>query len=139
MNNSENMPLKLVVSDPEKGKSYQMEVKDPDSRKLAGMKIGDKFDGGLFGLGGYELQITGGSDKDGFPMRSDISGSGRMSVLISKGLGFKVGEKGERRRKRVRGSQIADAVVQVNSKVVKKGEKPLEEIFPPKEKPAEKK
>jgi small subunit ribosomal protein S6e len=133
------MPFKVVISDPEKGKSYQVELKDPESHKLVGLKIGEKFDGGLLGLGGYELQITGGSDKDGFPMRSDVSGSGRTSVLLSKGLGFRAKRKGERRRKRVRGGQISDAVVQVNSKVVKKGEKPLEEIFPPKEKPAEQK
>jgi small subunit ribosomal protein S6e len=133
------MPFKVVISDPEKGKSYQVELKDPESHKLVGLKIGEKFDGGLLGLGGYELQITGGADKDGFPMRSDVSGSGRTSVLLSKGLGFRAKRKGERRRKRVRGSQISEAVIQVNSKVVKKGEKPLEEIFPPKEKPAEKK
>ncbi|MEW6222877.1 MAG: 30S ribosomal protein S6e [Candidatus Hadarchaeota archaeon] len=127
-----------MISDPEAGKSYQVEVKEPEARKLVGLRIGDKVDGAALALAGYELQITGGTDKDGFPMRSDIGGSGRTSVLLAGGLGFRAEKKGERRRRRIRGSQISEAIVQVNTKVVKKGEKPLQEIFPPKEK-AEKK
>ncbi len=126
------MPFKIVVSEPEKGKSYQVDVKDPEARKLVGLRIGDKFDGAVAGLAGYELQITGGSDKDGFPMRSDVSGLGRMNVLLSGGSGFRPKKGGERRRKRVRGTRISEMIVQVNTKVTKKGEKPLEEIFPPK-------
>ncbi|MEW6592873.1 MAG: 30S ribosomal protein S6e [Candidatus Hadarchaeota archaeon] len=128
----------MVISDPEAGKSYQVEVKEPEARKLVGLRIGDKVDGAALALAGYELQITGGTDKDGFPMRPDIGGSGRTSVLLSGGLGFRAKEKGERRRRRIRGSQISESIVQVNTRVVKKGEKPLQEIFPPKEK-AEKK
>ncbi|MEM3519399.1 MAG: 30S ribosomal protein S6e [Candidatus Hadarchaeales archaeon] len=127
------MPFKIVISDPETGRSYQTEVKDPEARRLIGLKIGDKFDGVILGLSGYELQITGGSDKDGFPMRKDISGTGRTSIVLASGPGFRPRRKGERRRKRVRGAQISDAIVQINTKVVKKGEKPLDQIFPPKE------
>ncbi len=135
------MPFKIVVSEPEKGKSVQVEVKDPEARKLVGLRIGDKFDGAVAGLAGYELQITGGSDKDGFPMRSDVSGLGRSNVLLSGGSGFRPKNSGERRKKRVRGTRISEMIVQVNVKVVKKGDRPLEEIFPPKaaEKKAEKK
>ena len=44
--------------------------------------------------------------------------------------------KGQRKRKTVRGNTISNDTVQVNCKVVKKGEKPLEELVPtkPKEK-----
>lgn len=125
--------MKIVISDPKTGKSYQVELKEPESRKLIGMKIGDKIDGGLLGLPGYELQITGGSDKDGFPMRPDVAGMGRKKVLLSNPPGFRPKKEGERRRKYVRGNQISEAIVQVNTKIVKYGEKPLNEIFKPKE------
>lgn len=123
------MAFKVVVSDPESGKSYQVEVKEPGSRSLMGLKIGDKFEGTVVGLSGYELQITGGTDKDGFPMRQDISGPGRKNVLLSASPGFHPRNRGERKRKRVRGKQISEAIVQINVKVVKRGEKSLEEIF----------
>lgn len=128
------MSFKVVISDPETGKSYQTEVKEPETRRLIGLKIGDKIDGAILGLSGYELLITGGSDKDGFPMRKDISGSGRTSIVLASGPGFRPRRRGERKRKRVRGAQISEATVQINTKVMKKGEKPLDQIFPPKEK-----
>lgn len=125
--------FKVVVADPETGKSHSVEAREPAARRLIGLRIGDKFDGEVVGLSGYELQVTGGTDGDGFPMRADISGSGRTSVLLASGPGFSPRKRGERRRKRVRGSRISDAIVQVNAKVVKRGEKTLEELFTPKE------
>ncbi len=127
------MVFKVVVADPETGKGYPLEAREPDARRLVGLRIGDKFDGAVVGLPGYELQLTGGSDKDGFPMRSDIYGPGRTNVLLASGPGFSPGRRGERRRKRVQGSRISDAIVQVNAKIVKRGEKPLEELLAPKE------
>ena len=126
------MAFKVVVADPETRKSYPLEARDPDSRKLIGLRIGDKFDGVVVGLPGYELQLTGGSDRDGFPMRADITGSGRTSVLLAGGAGFSPRKRGERRRKRVRGCRVSEAIMQLNAKVVKRGEKPIEEILAPK-------
>ena len=54
---------------------------------LDGMKIGDKVNGDLVEMPGYELVITGGSDNAGFPMRKDIQGSGRKRPLLSGGVG----------------------------------------------------
>ena len=127
------MPFKVVAADPETGKSYKLEARDPDAHRLVGLRIGDKFGGELIGLSGYELQLTGGTDRDGFPMRADISGSGRTSVLLAGGPGFSPRKRGERRRKRVRGCRISEAIVQVNAKIVKRGEKPIDEILAPKE------
>lgn len=123
------MPFKLVISDPETGRSYQVEAKDPEARRLVGLKIGDKFDGAVAGLSGYELQITGGTDCDGFPMRPDVAGSGRKNILLGEPPAFRPKQRGERKRKRIRGKQISDAITQINTKIVKRGEKPLEEIF----------
>ncbi len=125
--------FKVVVADPESGKTYKLEAPEPGARRLIGMRIGDKFDGELVGLPGYALQITGGTDKDGFPMRSDIYGPGRARVLLAGGPGFQPRDRGQRRRKLVRGSRISDDIVQINTKIVKRGPRSIEEIFPKEE------
>ncbi len=131
--------FKLVVSDPKTKKTYQKEVSQKESG-LLNRKIGDKVKGDFLGLTGYELEITGGSDKQGFPMRQDIQGTARKRVLLTGGSGFHPKLKGERRRKSVRGNTISPEIVQVNTKIVKYGTKKLEQIFGKKEekKPEEK-
>ncbi len=126
--------LKVVVADPKTGKTYQVEIKESAARKLFGLRIGDRFEGALVDLPGYELQITGGTDRDGFPMRPDLPGPGHARVLLSGGPGYRPKRKGERRRKRVHGCVVAEDIRQLNVKVVKYGEKGLEELVKPKEK-----
>jgi len=131
---------KFVISEPETRKSYQLEVDQAKAIALVGKKIGDEFTGDLIGLVGYSLKITGGSDKDGFPMHPSVKGPGRKRVLLSSAPGFHPKIKGQRKRKTVRGDAISDAIAQINVKVIKKGEKPLEQLVPvkPKEKKEEK-
>jgi len=124
--------FKVVAADPESGKSYSLEAHEPAARKLVGLRIGEKFDGEIVGLSGYELEITGGTDKDGFPMRSDVYGPGRTYLVLSGGVGHKPRRLGERKRKRVRGRTISDDVIQINAKIVKRGEKLIEELAPKK-------
>ena len=112
------MAFKVVVSD--KDVSYQVEV--DDGKQLNGLKIGEEFDGQIVGLDGYTLKITGGSDKNGFPMKPDVDGTRRFKSLVSEGVGFKPTKKGLRRRKTVRGNTIADDISQINVKVSERGE-----------------
>jgi small subunit ribosomal protein S6e len=121
--------VKLVVSDPEAKRAYQIEIAEDKARSLFGRKIGETVTGDLIGLKGYELLITGGSDKDGFPMRPDMHGEGRKGILLAVGPGYRPTEKGVRKRKMVRGSTVTREIAQVNAKVTKKGEKTLEEII----------
>jgi len=109
------MVFKICINEPKTKKSWQTEKEAPS---LTGLKIGDKFDGSFIGLSGFTLQITGGSDKDGFPMRPDLQGMSRKKVLLSKGPGLRPVVKGIRRRKYVRGNTISADIVQVNCKVV---------------------
>jgi small subunit ribosomal protein S6e len=126
--------FKIVVSDPETRKSYQLEIEQSKALALIGKKIGEEFNGDLIGLPGYTLKITGGTDKDGFPMPPAVDGAVRKKVLLSGPPGFHPRKKGERRRKTVRGNTISEDIAQVNMKVIKKGEKPLEELIPTKPK-----
>jgi len=112
--------FKVIVSDPEDGTSKTVELEDARAVPLIGKKIGDIIDGSVVGLPGFKVQITGGSDKDGFPMRPNVHGGVRRHVVLSGGVGFNPQNEGERRRKRVRGNIITDEIVQVNMKVVEK-------------------
>ena len=126
--------MKIVISEAKTGKTYQAELEKGKEASLIGLKIGDSFDGGVTGAAGYKLKIMGGSDKDGYPMRSDVSGSRRVKILLSDAPGFRPKNKGERRRKKVRGNSISEATAQLNAVVLESGEKKLEELFPPKPK-----
>jgi len=126
--------FKIVISDPTTRKSYQLELEQSKALALIGKKIGEEFNGDLIGLPGYTLKITGGTDKDGFPMHPSVEGAIRKKVLLSKPPGFHPRKKGERRRKTVRGNTISEDIAQINMKVIKKGEKPLEELIPTKPK-----
>jgi small subunit ribosomal protein S6e len=125
--------FKVILSDPDDGTSKTVELEDARAVPLIGKKIGDIIDGSVVGFPGCKVQITGGSDKDGFPMRPNVHGGVRRSVVLSGGVGFNPQNEGERRRKRVRGNVITDEIVQVNMKIVErpKGKKTGE----PKEKP----
>lgn len=85
---------------------------------MIGTQIGEEFNGSLIGLNGYTLEITGGSDEDGFPHRKSVNGPGRQKVLIEGGPGFNQEEDGEKRRRSVRGNTVSEDTVQVNTKVV---------------------
>ncbi len=110
--------IKISVSSSD-GKTQNLEIEGPTAQQLIGKKVGDAVEGSVLGLSGMKLQITGGSDKDGFPIRSNVHGGVRKAVVISGGVGFKPKLRGERKRKLVRGNVITDDIVQVNLKVVK--------------------
>ena len=127
--------FKIVVSDPKTKKSYQKAVDQKESQ-LLGKKIGDRIKGDVVGLSGYELQITGGSDSDGFPMRLDVEGMARKKLLVTGGIGFHSRKKGERKRKSIRGNTVSQSVAQINTKIVAYGSTPVDKVLA---KPAEEK
>ena len=120
--------FKLCISDPSSGKTFHKEVKDSMARPFIGLNIGETIKGDNFEIGGYEFQITGGSDYCGFPMRKGILGQ-RKKITIYGGVGFRGGAKGIKKRKTVCGHKIHERISQVNMKVTKPGAKKLAEIF----------
>ena len=126
------MAFKINVSD--KGKTYKTES---DSEALIGRKIGEVISGSDVSedLSGYELEITGTSDKAGFPGKKEVEGPALKKVLLTKKGPFfkKLAVRGLRRKKSVRGNQISEVTVQINMKVSKIGGKSLEEAFGKKE------
>ena len=121
--------LRVIIGDSESGKCYQKTVPKDETKALFGLQIGETFKGELVGLTGYELKVTGGSDSDGFPMRSDVRGSGKRKALLCGGVGHKQKCHGERRKKTVCSHTVDESTSQLNVRVEKTGRKKLEELF----------
>ena len=115
--------FKVIVSDPEGGKSKVVELEGARAVPLIGRKIGETVDGSVVGMSDRKLQITGGSDTAGFPMRQHLHGGVRISVIVSKSVGFHPKREGERQRKTLRGNVLTEDIVQVNMKVVEKAKR----------------
>lgn len=124
------------------GKTFKIET---SSEELEGKELGETIDGGIISpeLAGYELKITGASDKAGFTAMADVEGVALKRKLLSYGKGMKkrpkyegkkkrtnTRPKGLRLRKTVRGRMISPAIVQINTQLVKEGGKKLAEVFP---------
>ena len=131
------MPI-LIVSDPN-GTSQRVEIEDAQLRPLVGTRIGMTIDGSFAGMQGYKLKLTGGTDKDGIPMRPDVHGSAKARIVLSGGVGYKPTDKGMKKRKVVRGNTISQETTFLNFAVVeapkKKKAEPEPEVEP--EAPAE--
>src|SRR4030042_4425939 len=127
--------FKVIVSDPETGTSKVVELAEARASPLIGKRIGEIMDGAPVDLPAHKAQITGGSDKDGFPMRPSVHGGVRRRVIVIGGVGFNPQDTGMRRRKTVRGNVITDEIVQINVKIT---EKPKGAKEPKKEKPEKK-
>lgn len=118
--------FKIIVSDPENGTSKVVELEEVRAVPFIGRKIGETVEGAMVDLPAYKLQIRGGSDKDGVPMRPNVHGGVRRNVVLGGGAGFNPQNKGERKRKTVRGNVITDEIVQINMKIIEKPKKPAE-------------
>lgn len=134
------MVFKINISE-KSGKTFHIEA---EAENLVGKELHDKIEGKDISedLGGYEFEITGASDKSGFTALESVDGIGLKKVLLSYEKGMKKrprkeGKKklsnktpgGLRLRKTVRGKVISEAIVQINLKVLKEGDKKLQEVF----------
>jgi len=127
--------VKAVFADCKIGRCFQKEI---DNANFLGKKIGEKIAGEGLDLPGFEFEITGGSNKAGFPMRRDLPGSIRKKLLLTKGVGANVKRDGGRVKKSVVGNQIGDQTVQINLKVTKYGYGNLYEVLGVELKPTKK-
>src|SRR5574341_1644618 len=125
--------FRVVVSDGKTAQAYQVAVTGTAANKFIGKSIGDTIGGDTVGLAGYSIKLTGGTDKDGFPMRPDLPGPGRRKILVAGGVGYHPKAEGVKRRKSMRGREISSDIAQINAVIVEYGSKPLTEVFPKKE------
>jgi len=107
----------VVVSDPETGRSFTREVDGQDANRFIGREVGDAVEGSSVGLDGFTVEITGGSDDAGRPMRPDVKGRELSEVMLTGGVGYNPDRDGERRRVTVRGREVGEAIAQLNVQV----------------------
>ena len=118
--------MKLNISYPANGSQKLLEV-DDDRRLRVFMdrRMGHEVPADSLGdeWKGYVLRITGGNDKQGFPMKQGVMHPTRVRLLLSAGHScYRPRRTGERRRKSVRGCIVAMDLAVLALAVVRQGE-----------------
>lgn len=121
--------FQVVVADPEDGTTHQFDVEGQDANRFIGRDLGEEVDGNAVGLDGYSLELTGGSDNAGRPMRPDVAGTGIKRILLTGGVGYKPEREGERKRVTVRGSEVGEETRQINAKISERGSQSVDELL----------
>merc|ERR1712230_73443 len=86
------------------------------SQEVAGDSLGDEFKG-------YRFRISGGNDKQGFPMMQGVLTPDRVRLLLRKGSKcYRQRRTGEMKRKSVRGCIVSQELSVLNLLLVRKGE-----------------
>ncbi|ESO94458.1 hypothetical protein LOTGIDRAFT_66846, partial [Lottia gigantea] len=86
------------------------------STDVPGDSLGDEWKG-------YVFRITGGNDKQGFPMKQGVLTTGRVRLLLKKGMScFRERRAGERKRKSVHGCIVDNSLSVLSLIVIKKGD-----------------
>lgn len=120
--------MKLNIADPKNSQTYSIEADEKAKLSLLNKTIRDEVDLSFI-ASGMKGVITGGSDKQGFPMYPNLEGEGRKKLLLRGGVGYNPKNEGERQRKRVASKTITQNTQQVNIKVTSGDTKILEEKY----------
>jgi len=121
--------MKLNVSFPANGTQKLFEINDEHKLRMFYEKrmatevemdsLGDEWKG-------YVVRISGGNDKQGFPMKQGVLTAGRVRLLMSKGHScYRPRRTGERKRKSVRGCIVDSNLSVLALSIVKKGEQEI--------------
>ena len=121
--------MKLNISYPANGSQKLIEI--DDDRKLRvfmdrrmgqevpGDSVGDEFKG-------YIFKITGGNDKQGFPMKQGVMHPARVRLLLSEGHScYRPRRSGERKRKSVRGCIVGMDLSVLALSIIKQGDQDI--------------
>merc|ERR1712110_232871 len=117
--------MKLNMSYPETGMQKCIDIDDDkkllpffDKRiaaEVSGDSLGDEFKG-------YRFRISGGNDKQGFPMMQGVLSPDRVRLLLRKGSKcYRQRRTGEMKRKSVRGCIVSHELSVLNLVMVAKG------------------
>lgn len=122
----------FTFQNPATGAQFKVDVDDQTKiRAVVDRSVGDEVKGDDLGYPGYVFKITGGSDRQGFPMKPGVAVNSRVKLLLARGtVGYRkhIGRSGERKRRTVRGGVVATDIVVLNLVVVRSGEEKVAEL-----------
>ena len=88
-------------------------------QEVPGDSVGDEFKG-------YIFKITGGNDKQGFPMKQGVMHPARVRLLLSEGHScYRPRRSGERKRKSVRGCIVGMDLAVLALSIIKQGDQEI--------------
>jgi len=118
--------MKLNISYPANGSQKLLEVEDERKlRVFMEKRMGNEVPADSLGdeWKGYIFRITGGNDKQGFPMKQGVMLPTRVRLLLSDGHScYRPRRTGERKRKSVRGCIVAQDLSVLALAIVKQGD-----------------
>jgi small subunit ribosomal protein S6e len=110
----------------------QKVIEIDDEKRLQSLyerRMAQEIDGSIMGeeFDGYIFRISGGNDKQGFPMRQGVLTNTRVRLLMSKGASaYRPRRVGERKRKSVRGCIVGQDIAVLNLVVTQIGANTVE-------------
>jgi len=121
--------MKLNIAYPANGSQKLIEVEDElKLRNFYEKRMAQEVSAECLGeeWKGYIVRITGGNDKQGFPMKQGVMTNNRVKLLLKKGHScYRPRRKGERKRKSVRGCIVDSNLSVLNLAIMKKGEQDI--------------
>ncbi|ODV84376.1 hypothetical protein CANARDRAFT_8730 [[Candida] arabinofermentans NRRL YB-2248] len=124
--------LFLNISYPANGTQKCIEIDDEHKlRVFYEKRMGQEVEGDSVGdeFKGYVFKITGGNDKQGFPMKQGVMIPNRVKLLLAKGTScYRPRRVGERKRKSVRGCIVGSDLAVLSLAIVKQGEQEIEGV-----------
>ncbi|THH26321.1 hypothetical protein EUX98_g7867 [Antrodiella citrinella] len=121
--------MKLNIANPATGeqktidfddeKKYRIFYDKKISQEIGGDTLGDEWKG-------YVFRITGGNDKQGFPMKQGVLVPYRVRLLLGDGHScYRPRRAGERKRKSVRGCIVGPDIAVLSLVIIKQGDNEL--------------
>lgn len=121
--------MKLNIANPATGQQKTVEIDEERRYRIFyDKKISQEVEADSLGdeWKGYVLRVTGGNDKQGFPMEQGVLLPYRVRLLLADGHScYRPRRDGERRRKSVRGCIVGPDIAVLSLIIVKQGDNEL--------------